>query len=108
MSATSLSYLADPEHREVEIQSPESHLQHGFGNHVSTSSRQPRHPESGHTRVQREQAEKLQQAREEKEKHLYTVIKAARDQDMRDQIGSSLFWDLVDFDKVRHSLRICE
>lgn len=54
--------------------------------------------------MQREQAEKLQQAREEKEKHLYTVIKAARDQDMQDQIGSSLFWDLVDFDKVRHSL----
>ena len=55
--------------------------------------------------MQREQAEKLRQAKEEKEKHLYTIIKAACDQDLRDQVGASLFWDLVDFDKVHRSLR---
>ena len=50
---------------------------------------------------QRQEEERGRKAREEKDKHLYTVIKAARAQDLQEQIGNTLFWDLVDFEQVR-------
>ena len=34
------------------------------------------------------------------EAHLYTIIKVARDQDFKNQIGTNQFFDLVDNDKV--------
>ena len=51
--------------------------------------------------MQRQEEERGRKAREEKDKHLYTVIKAARAQDLQEQIGNTLFWDLVDFEQVR-------
>jgi hypothetical protein len=51
--------------------------------------------------LQRQEEERGRKAREEKDKHLYTVIKAARAQDLHDQIGNTLFWDIVDFEQVR-------
>ena len=51
--------------------------------------------------VQRQEEERGRKAREEKDKHLYTVIKAARAQDLHEQIGNTLFWDVVDFEQVR-------
>lgn len=58
--------------------------------------------------MQREQEERLRRAREEKEKHLYTVIKAARDEDLAKQIGSTVYWDLLDFEQVCHGIaRLC-
>ncbi len=34
------------------------------------------------------------------EAHLYTIIKVARDEDFKQQIGTHQFFDLVDNDKV--------
>ena len=34
------------------------------------------------------------------EAHLYTIIRVARDQDFKHQIGTNQFFDLVDNDKV--------
>ncbi len=51
--------------------------------------------------MQRQEEERGRKAREEKDKHLYTVIKAARAQDLQEQIGNTLFWDMVDFEQVR-------
>ena len=51
--------------------------------------------------LQRQEEERGRKAREEKDKHLYTVIKAARAQDLQEQIGSTLFWDIVDFEQAR-------
>ena len=34
------------------------------------------------------------------EAHLYTIIRVARDQDFKTQIGTNQFFDLVDSDKV--------
>ncbi|XP_042437838.1 ubiquitin C-terminal hydrolase 13-like isoform X3 [Zingiber officinale] len=56
-------------------------------------------------RLKREQEEKEQQKKEKAEAHLYTIIKVARDKDMKKQIGRDIFFDLVDHDKV-HSFRI--
>ena len=54
--------------------------------------------------LQRQEEERGRKAREEKDKHLYTVIKAARAQDLHDQIGNTLFWDIVDFEQARPPL----
>ena len=51
--------------------------------------------------TQRQEEERGRKAREEKDKHLYTVIKAARAQDLQEQIGNALFWDMVDFEQAR-------
>ncbi|KAM3398747.1 ubiquitin C-terminal hydrolase 13 isoform X1 [Capsicum galapagoense] len=56
-------------------------------------------------RLQREQEDKEQKKKEKAEAHLYTIIKVARDEDLKQQIGKDIHFDLVDHDKVR-SFRI--
>ncbi|XP_061353681.1 ubiquitin C-terminal hydrolase 12-like isoform X4 [Gastrolobium bilobum] len=56
-------------------------------------------------RLKKEQEEKQQKRKEKAEAHLYTIIKVARDEDLHEQIGKDIFFDLVDHDKVR-SFRI--
>ncbi|KAA8544396.1 hypothetical protein F0562_022408 [Nyssa sinensis] len=55
-----------------------------------------------HLRVslKREQDEKEQKKKEKEEAHLYTVVKVARDNDLVEQIGRDIYFDLVDSDKV--------
>ncbi|KAI3458748.1 hypothetical protein Pfo_015411 [Paulownia fortunei] len=53
-------------------------------------------------RLKKEQEEKEQKRKEKAEAHLYTIIKVARDEDLVDQIGREIYFDLVDHDKVRH------
>lgn len=55
--------------------------------------------------MKKEQEEKDQKRKEKAEAHLYTIIKVARDDDLRRQIGKDIYFDLVDHDKV-HSFRI--
>lgn len=56
-------------------------------------------------RLKKEQEEKEQKRKEKAEAHLYTIIKVARDEDLVEQIGKDIYFDLVDHDKVR-SFRI--
>nr|ACJ04334.1 ubiquitin specific protease 12 [Nicotiana tabacum] len=56
-------------------------------------------------RLKKEQDEKEQKRKEKAEAHLYTIIKVARDEDLGEQIGKDIYFDLVDHDKVR-SFRI--
>lgn len=49
---------------------------------------------------QAEAEEKERRRKEKMEAHLYTIIKVARDQDFKHQIGTNQFFDLVDNDKV--------
>ncbi|CAN4114473.1 unnamed protein product [Withania somnifera] len=56
-------------------------------------------------RLKKEQDEKEQKRKEKTEAHLYTIIKVARDEDLGEQIGKDIYFDLVDHDKVR-SFRI--
>ncbi|KAK4480450.1 hypothetical protein RD792_013523, partial [Penstemon davidsonii] len=56
-------------------------------------------------RLKKEQEEKEQKRKEKAEAHLYTIIKVARDEDLVEQIGRDIYFDLVDHDKVR-SFRI--
>ncbi|XP_039146207.1 ubiquitin carboxyl-terminal hydrolase 12-like isoform X2 [Dioscorea cayenensis subsp. rotundata] len=56
-------------------------------------------------RLKKEQEEKEHKKKEKAEAHLYTIIKVARDEDLADQIGKDIYFDLVDHDKVR-SFRI--
>ncbi|THG17590.1 hypothetical protein TEA_018003 [Camellia sinensis var. sinensis] len=56
-------------------------------------------------RLKREQEEKEIKKKEKAEAHLYTIIKVARDEDIVEQIGRDIYFDLVDHDKVR-SFRI--
>ncbi|KAI8573371.1 hypothetical protein RHMOL_Rhmol01G0271900 [Rhododendron molle] len=56
-------------------------------------------------RLKREQEEKDVKKKEKAEAHLYTIIKVARDEDLVEQIGRDIYFDLVDHDKVR-SFRI--
>ncbi|PHT46462.1 Ubiquitin carboxyl-terminal hydrolase 12 [Capsicum baccatum] len=56
-------------------------------------------------RSKREQEDKEQKKKEKSEAHLYTIIKVARDEDLRRQIGKDIYFDLVDFEKVK-SFRI--
>lgn len=55
--------------------------------------------------MKKEQEEKEQKKKEKAEAHLYTVIKVARDENLHEQIGKNIFFDLVDHEKVR-SFRI--
>ncbi|XP_049401012.1 ubiquitin C-terminal hydrolase 12-like isoform X4 [Solanum stenotomum] len=57
------------------------------------------------TRLKKEQEEKEDKRRYKAQAHLYTIIKVARDEDLREQIGKEIYFDLVDHDKVR-SFRI--
>ncbi|XP_068651296.1 ubiquitin C-terminal hydrolase 12-like isoform X5 [Aristolochia californica] len=56
-------------------------------------------------RLRKEQEEKEHKKKEKAEAHLYTIIKVARDEDLAEQIGKDIYFDLVDHDKVR-SFRI--
>ncbi|KAJ8551602.1 hypothetical protein K7X08_021617 [Anisodus acutangulus] len=56
-------------------------------------------------RLKKEQDEKEQKRKEKAEAHLYTIIKVARDEELGEQIGKEIYFDLVDHDKVR-SFRI--
>ncbi|KAL0401465.1 UNVERIFIED_CONTAM: Ubiquitin carboxyl-terminal hydrolase 12 [Sesamum latifolium] len=53
-------------------------------------------------RLKKEQEEKEQKRKEKAEAHLYTIIKVARDEDLVEQIGKEIHFDLVDHEKVRH------
>ncbi|XP_020087505.1 ubiquitin carboxyl-terminal hydrolase 12-like isoform X1 [Ananas comosus] len=52
-------------------------------------------------RLKKEQEEKELKKKEKAEAHLYTIIKVARDEDLSEQIGKEIYFDLVDHDKVR-------
>ncbi|KAI5394667.1 ubiquitin C-terminal hydrolase 12 [Lathyrus oleraceus] len=52
-------------------------------------------------RLKKEQEEKEKKKKEKAEAHLYTIVKIARDDDLHEQIGKDMFFDLVDHDKVR-------
>ncbi|KAF9592304.1 hypothetical protein IFM89_013530 [Coptis chinensis] len=56
-------------------------------------------------RLKKEQEEKEHKKKEKAEAHLYTIIKVARNEDLSEQIGRDIYFDLVDHDKVR-SFRI--
>ncbi|KAL9336413.1 hypothetical protein Peur_070901 [Populus x canadensis] len=53
-------------------------------------------------RLKKEQEEKEDKRRYKAQAHLYTIIKVARDQDLKEQIGKDIYFDLVDHDKVRN------
>ncbi|KAG6401642.1 hypothetical protein SASPL_138506 [Salvia splendens] len=53
-------------------------------------------------RLKKEQEEKEDKRRYKAQAHLYTIIKVARDEDLREQIGKDIYFDLVDHDKVRN------
>lgn len=57
------------------------------------------------TRLKKEQEEKEDKRKYKAQAHLYTIIKVARDDDLAEQIGKDIYFDLVDHDKVR-SFRI--
>lgn len=52
-------------------------------------------------RLKKEQEEKEKKRKEKAEAHLYTTIKIARSEDMFEQIGKDIIFDLVDHDKVQ-------
>ncbi|GLT36032.1 hypothetical protein SLA2020_104370 [Shorea laevis] len=52
-------------------------------------------------RLKKEQEEKEDKRRYKAQAHLYTIIKVARDEDLVEQIGKDIYFDLVDHDKVR-------
>ncbi|RZB42522.1 Ubiquitin carboxyl-terminal hydrolase 12 isoform E [Glycine soja] len=52
-------------------------------------------------RLKKEQEEKEHKKKEKAEAHLYTIIKVARDEELKEQIGKDIYFDLVDHDKVR-------
>ncbi|XP_074282078.1 ubiquitin C-terminal hydrolase 12 isoform X1 [Silene latifolia] len=57
------------------------------------------------TRLKKEQEEKEEKRKYKAQAHLYTIIKVARDDDLAEQIGRDIYFDLVDHEKVR-SFRI--
>ncbi|KAK1389757.1 ubiquitin carboxyl-terminal hydrolase 12 [Heracleum sosnowskyi] len=56
-------------------------------------------------RLKKEREEKEDKRKYKAQAHLYTIIKVAHDDDLREQIGKDLYFDLVDHDKV-HNFRI--
>ncbi|GLT88380.1 hypothetical protein SLE2022_064070 [Rubroshorea leprosula] len=52
-------------------------------------------------RLKKEQEEKEDKRRYKAQAHLFTIIKVARDEDLAEQIGKDIYFDLVDHDKVR-------
>nr|GMD41919.1 ubiquitin carboxyl-terminal hydrolase 12-like isoform X2 [Ipomoea batatas] len=55
--------------------------------------------------MKKEQEEKEDKRRYKAQAHLYTIIKVARDEDLKEQIGKEIYFDLIDHEKV-HSFRI--
>ncbi|XP_026398326.1 ubiquitin carboxyl-terminal hydrolase 13-like [Papaver somniferum] len=51
-------------------------------------------------RLKKEQEEKERKKKDEKDAHLYTIIKVARHEDLLKQIGRDIYFDLVDHEKV--------
>ncbi|PWZ40553.1 Ubiquitin carboxyl-terminal hydrolase 12 [Zea mays] len=51
-------------------------------------------------RLENDREEKERRKKEKAEAHLYTIIKVARDDDLKAQIGKDIYFDLVDHDKV--------
>ncbi|CAH9125061.1 unnamed protein product [Cuscuta epithymum] len=51
-------------------------------------------------RLKKEQEEKEDKRHYKAQTHLYTIIKVARDEDLKEQIGKDIYFDLVDHDKV--------
>ena len=58
-------------------------------------------------RFMREQEEKERKKKEKSEAHLFTILKVARDADLKAHIGNELYFDLVDHDKVRRDAFEC-
>ncbi|KAL0743878.1 hypothetical protein Bca4012_085391 [Brassica carinata] len=56
-------------------------------------------------RLKKEQEEKEDKRKYKAEAHLFTTIKVARDEDITEQIGKNIYFDLVDHEKVK-SFRI--
>ncbi|CAO2820246.1 unnamed protein product [Amaranthus hypochondriacus] len=52
-------------------------------------------------RLKKEQELKEDKRKYKAQAHLYTIIKVARDNDLAEQIGRDIYFDLVDHDKVR-------
>uniref|UniRef100_A0A7N0V5G9 ubiquitinyl hydrolase 1 n=1 Tax=Kalanchoe fedtschenkoi TaxID=63787 RepID=A0A7N0V5G9_KALFE len=52
-------------------------------------------------RLKREQEEKEDKKKYKAQAHLYTIMKVARDEDLSEQIGKDIYFDLVDHEKVR-------
>nr|GEX04170.1 ubiquitin carboxyl-terminal hydrolase 12-like isoform X2 [Tanacetum cinerariifolium] len=52
-------------------------------------------------RLKKEQEEMERKKKEREEAHLYRTIKVARDEDLKEQIGKDIYFDLVNFDRVR-------
>ncbi|KAI3856932.1 hypothetical protein MKX03_012340 [Papaver bracteatum] len=55
-------------------------------------------------RLKKEQEEKVLKKKEDAKALLYTTIKLARNEDLSEQIGRDIYFDLVDHDKVRSFL----
>lgn len=58
------------------------------------------------TRLRAEEEEKERRRKERAEAHLYTMVSVATDQDLKRQIGSSVFFDLVDTPSIDISLKL--
>ncbi|CAN6810270.1 unnamed protein product [Brassica oleracea] len=56
-------------------------------------------------RLKKEQEEKEDKRKYKAEAHLFTTVKVARDEDITEQIGKNMYFDLVDHEKVK-SFRI--
>ena len=56
-------------------------------------------------RLEKEHQEKERLKKEKADAHLYTIIRVARDEDLKAQIGDTLYYDLVDHEKVTLSAR---
>eukprot|EP00898_Chlorokybus_atmophyticus_P001501 jgi/Chlat1/2351/Chrsp17S02617 len=52
-------------------------------------------------RLKKEHEEKERKRKEKSEAHLYTIIKVAQDSDLERQIGTDIFFDLIDHEKVK-------
>lgn len=53
------------------------------------------------------QEEKERKKKEKAEAHLYTMVRVAREQDMAKQIGTDIFFDLIEHEKVCKKLGNC-
>ncbi|CAH8321728.1 unnamed protein product [Eruca vesicaria subsp. sativa] len=55
-------------------------------------------------RLKKEQEEKEDKRKYKAQAHLFTIIKVARDQDLKEQIGKDIYFYLVDHDKVQEGI----
>jgi hypothetical protein len=52
-------------------------------------------------RAAAEEAEKAVKKKNKAEEHMYTLIKLATEEDIRDQIGRTTYFDLVNYDTIK-------